>query len=63
MACREPQGFMKSTREKKAQDLERHRGKDEKCPVRKHVREFYQGSERLCTHEAGGCAKTILLKQ
>jgi hypothetical protein len=55
---------MKSTREKKAQDLERHRGKDEKCPVRKHVREFlFLGSERLCTHEAGACAETILLKQ
>jgi hypothetical protein len=52
MACREPQGFMKSTKEKKAQDLERYRGKDEKCSVRKHVREFFfLGSERLCTHE------------
>lgn len=50
MACREPQGFMKSTREKKAQDLERHRGKDEKCPVRKHVREFFSWALKDYVH-------------
>jgi hypothetical protein len=48
---------MKSMREKKAQQPERHRGKDENCSIRKHVSEFLSlGPERLCTHDWGLCA-------
>jgi hypothetical protein len=65
MACREPQGSMKSMREKKAQQPERHRGKDENCSIRKHVRKCLSlGPERLCTHDWGLCAnypaKTVI---
>jgi len=57
MACREPQRYMKFMRENEAQQLERHRGKGENCPMRKHVREFLSlGPERICTHDWGLCA-------